>query len=201
MAHADTIPSEAALSIARQIGERLPGVVPPGLAAVKPGMGAELGETFSVWTLKSVEDKTLGFSDEDLPHIAMRTGYWHHQIRCGRQAKAFAWSVNSTPSGAKEWTVTQVAASDIARWIDEAIDWIDRHASGDPLVRLIVMPEYHLHTFWLEEDGHNHFLIVDMPPTFKKLKRRTLYSTEDFLRLLYQEPQAQGIPAQRLTSR
>jgi hypothetical protein len=45
--------------------------------------------------------------------------------------------------------VVEIAKSPIAEKIDEAVEWIDQNAKGDPLVRLLMIPSYFLTAFWL----------------------------------------------------
>lgn len=198
MAHADAFPGYATAAVIRQVGERLSSIAPPQALFPAPGAGPELGETFSVWMLGLNAVTQTDVSNTDIHQLATETGRWHHQVRYGGQAQAFARSMNDSRPGAGGWSVTQLFASHIAARIDEAIDWVDQNVPGDPLVRLVIIPAFHLHAFWLtEENGESQFLVIDMPNTFTKLNYKTLYSVREFLERLSQEPHAQGLPLQR----
>ena len=192
MAHADEIPFETVKAIADQVGQRLASVVTQARLAAPAGpQGADLGETFSVWVL-GLDAVTK--SDQDIGRLAIRTGRWHHQVRYGGRARAFA---RSLPTGPKpdDWAVTQLFESAVAERVDEAVDWVDQNVMSDPLVRLLVMPAYHLHAFWLVEKGLSQLLVVDMPESYTLLKYQTLYCPKTFLDTLAKEQHTQGIPA------
>ncbi len=103
----------------------------------------------------------------------------------------------ATPLGAnaESWSVRELFTSEIAGKIDEAIDWVDRNVKGDPLARLLIVPAFHLHAFWLVESGKSHVVIVDMPRGFSKLEYRKLYTSREFLDALVQEQHIIGITA------
>ena len=187
MAHTESIPVNTVNAIAHQVGQRLATVATPALLAAQAGT---LGETFSVWVLGL--DATTK-SNEALEKLAIQTGRWHHQVRYGGRAQAFARSVPTGPKP-EDWSVTQLFESHIAEQIDKAIDWVDGNAQGDPLVRLLIMPAYHLHAFWLLDQENSELLLVDMPDGYTRLKYETFYSPKDFLETLAQEQHAQGIP-------
>lgn len=191
MAHSDTLPIDTAKAIASQVGQRLASVATPARLAAPAGPpGPDLGETFSVWVL-GLDAVTR--SHEDISKLAVQTGRWHHQIRYGGRPQAFARSV---PTGPKpdDWAVTQLFESRVAERIDEAVDWVDQNVQGDPLVRLLIMPAYYLHAFWLVEPDQSQLLVVDMPDGYTRLKYKTLYDPKIFLDHLAQEQHAQGIP-------
>ncbi|RCJ16849.1 hypothetical protein A6S26_32360 [Nostoc sp. ATCC 43529] len=183
MAYTDTFPDDVLDTVATQIGSRLS--LPSGERAV------EIRETFSVWMLGL--DATTK-PEEPIAKLVTKTGRWHHQISIGSQVRSFA---RSTPYGptAADWSITQVTSdSPIAEAIDEAIDWVDKNVKDDPLVRLVVIPSYYLHVFWLETEKGSHILVVHKPDQYIRLKYETIYSLREFLELLAQEPHALGIP-------
>jgi hypothetical protein len=191
VAHPDALPVDTVKAIADQIGQRLASVATPAQLAAPAGpRGPELGETFSVWLL-GLDAVTK--SHEAIEKLAIQTGRWHHQVRYGGRAQAFA---RSLPVGPKpdDWSVTQLFESRVAERIDAAIDWVDQNVLGDPLVRLLVMPAYHLHAFWLVDEKTSQLLVVDMPDSYTRLRCKTLYSPKEFLDNLAQEQHAQGVP-------
>ena len=94
---------------------------------------------------------------------------------------------------ASNWSVREMFESEIARKIDDAIEWVDQNVKGDPLVRLLVVPAYHLHAFWLKEGNASQVLVVHMPQGFAKLQTGKLYGSKDFLEALAQEQHIVGI--------
>ncbi len=183
MAHADPFPNDILKSVAEQIGPRL--LLPPGAPP------AQLRETFSVWSLGL--DATTR-PKEPIAKLAQPTGRWHHQVSIGNRARAFARSMPLGPAAA-DWSVSQITPdSPIAEAIDKAIDWVDQNVPGDPLVKLLVVPAYYLHAFWLKTDDADQVLVVHKPDQYTRLKYETLYTPRKFLELLAQEPHASGIP-------
>ena len=71
---------------------------------------------------------------------------------------------------------------------------VDQNVTGDPLVRLLVVPAYFLHTFWLEGDDGGKILVVHKPDQYTQLQYETLYTPREFLELLAQLPYVAGIP-------
>lgn len=191
MAHSDTLPIDTQKAIADQVGQRLASVVAAAQLPAPGGCGGPvLGETFTVWVL-GLDAVTR--SNEDLGKLAVQTGRWHHQVRYGGRAQAFARSVPTGPN-AGDWALTQLFESRVAERIDAAVDWVDQHVAGDPLVRLLVMPAFHLHAFWLLENGRSQVLVVDMPDGYTRLAYHTLYTPKEFLDALAREQHAQGVP-------
>lgn len=159
------------------------------------GRQAELVETFAIWTLdarllargcdaakksnakksaakKSAAKKSAAEAGA-LNALACATGHWHHQIKVGGRAAAFARS-----SGSKlkldSASLSGLFVSPLARKIEEAVVWIDgNEAAGgdderDPVVRLLVVPSYQLHVFWLldERENTSEVVVVDAPARF-----------------------------------
>jgi hypothetical protein len=184
MAHADMFPNEVLDSIVEQIGSRL---------SLPPGAGpSEVRETFSIWMLGL--DATTK-PDEPIGKLAKPTGRWHHQISVGGRSSAFARSMPLGPAPT-DWSVTQTSThSDIAEAIDKTIDWIDKNVKRDPLTRLLIVPAYFIHAFWLDYGETSSILIAHMPEQYTKLRYETLYTPKEFLELLAQEPHASGVPA------
>jgi hypothetical protein len=183
MAHADPFPEEVLNSIAAQIGLRL--ILPSGAER------AELRETFSVWLLGL--ESTANWN-QPIARLAVHTGQWHHQISTDGRANAFARSAPFGPTAA-DWSISQVATdSAIAAKIDRAIEWVDKKVSEDALVRLLIVPSYYLHAFWLQTPEHGQIVVIDRPDSYTRLNLETLYIESEFLELLAKERHAEGIP-------
>jgi hypothetical protein len=179
------LPADVLDTVAAQVGAEAGRSL--GAAILQKSM--ELTESFSVWSLGA---DAVAKVHADLAQLAHNTGRWHHQIKIDGKADSFARSMPLGPDAA-DWSVREVFASDVARKIDEGIEWIDRNVPGDPLVRLLVVPAYHLHAFWLTEGGVSQVLVVDMPPGFSKLQPGKLYTSKEFLEALAQEQHVIGI--------
>jgi hypothetical protein len=186
MAHADTLPDDVIDAVAAQVGAEA-GRTFGG--AVLQNRAMELAESFAVWSLGA---DAVPKSGVDLSQLARQTGRWHHQIKIDGKAESFARSMPLGPEAAN-WSVREMFASEIAKRIDDAIEWVDRNVPGDPLVRLLVVPAYHLHAFWLKEGNGSQVLVVDMPHGFTKLQTGKLYSSKEFLEALAQEQYIVGV--------
>lgn len=182
---------------------------------------AELVETFAVWTLdaralleragggraaqKSGAKKSGGVKSAAKPGAlkahARPTGRWHHQIKVGGRAAAFARS-----SGPKlkldSASLRGLFVAPLARKIEAAVVWIDenepdeRDGVRDPVVRLLVVPSHQLHAFWLldEREGTSEVLVVDAPARFDSAGRgRRLLGESEFFELLRRSRPVRGL--------
>lgn len=188
MAHTDTLPNDVLDAVASKVGAPLAEF---GAVATQGQAAAELGETFSVWSLAPTAILT---PDADFQKLVAQTGRWHHQIKISGKAAAFA---RSTPLGAdaNSWDLTQLFQSDISEKIDKAVDWVDHSIKGDPVVRLLIAPSYYLHAFWLSEGNKSQIYVIDVPTSLTHVQAGTLYSTKDFLEKLAQEQPETGFMA------
>jgi hypothetical protein len=228
MAHTDNITQAALQSVAQQVGARLPSLAPGAVAAalaagVSSSTAPALGESLTVYVLSLNAIQNALQSPAPLPGgagngiegVALPTGQWHHQVRYGGRAQAFARSVqdlsgnsavanpvvasSADPPEARnagEAEVTALFASTLAERIDQAVDWIDQNVTGDPLVRLLIAPAYYLHALWLTEDGRDQLLVVDRPESMAAFQYQTLYDGVAFLRQFSTYPPVQGLPTQ-----
>jgi hypothetical protein len=186
MAHADPLPNDVLDSVAAKIGSQIGG----SLGALSlTAATLEMTESFSVWFLgaDAVGDPTI-----DISQSARNTGQWHHQINAGGKPEAFARSQPLGPDAAS-WTIQEFFTSEIAKKIDDAIDWIDQNVTGDPLARLLVVPAYQVHAFWLKEGDASRVVVVDMPAGFSHLQYQKVYTSKEFLEALAKEQHVIGI--------
>lgn len=182
---------------------------------------AELVETFAVWTLgaralapargrgaaeKSGAEKSGAAKSAAkagaLNALARSTGRWHHQIRVGGKAAAFARSAGQKLR-LDSASLRGLFVSPLARKVEEAVGWIDenvpdgRNGVRDPLVRLLVVPSRQLHAFWLldERGGTSEALIVDAPARFDAAagRGRRLLGEQEFLDLLRRSRPVRGL--------
>lgn len=185
MAHTDSLPVDVLDAVAAKVGAPLAEF---GAVAQQAPPAAELCETFAVWSLAPTAILT---PDVDFQKLVTQTGRWHHQIRVGGKAAAFA---RSMPLGADagSWDVTQLFQSDISEKIDQAVDWVDRNVKGDPVVRLLIAPSYYLHAFWLSDGKADQVYVIDVPGNFTHVQPGALYPAKEFLQRLAKEEPASG---------
>jgi hypothetical protein len=194
MPHAPQMPPDLREGLARQLGERLS---PVALRAFSDGQRVEIGESFPVWMLGL---DRIGQVAPKLRPVAADTGLWHHQVRHGSTAPEFARSMREPNVGA--WQLVEVATSELAAKIDEAIAWVDQNVgdaanpADDPVVHLLAVPAYYLTALWLEGQGEDNVVVVHRPEQYHQLEYRRLYPAGEFLARLSQEKPAEGIPRQ-----
>jgi|SRR6185436_17036475 len=180
MAHAESLPNDVLEAVAEQIGAILPGVAD---SADLRDAQVTMGETFELWALGA---DAITQPINDLNQLATQTGRWHHQVAYRGEIGSFA---RSAPLGAEpsSWRVAEFFESPLAKKIDEAINWIDQNTDMDPLVRLLVVPAYQLHAFWLLDAENVQVFVIDCPSQFTYLRSGYLFSQDEFLQSLRQE--------------
>lgn len=161
----------------------------------------EMTENFAVWVINY--DELMQSADEKVSAITIPkpTNRWHHQIRKGGKVTGYA---RSAGSAADALALRQLFDSEIASNIDNAITLLDELEGANPLfqesewvVRLLVVPTYQVHAFWLvsENSEHSLLLLIDGPSQLDGLSRRELISLESFVALLRQLQPATGLIA------
>jgi hypothetical protein len=141
----------------------------------------ELAEHFEVWVL---ERHIARSKEERMASMARRTGRWHHQIRSAGGINHYARSAAYGPDPS-DWLITNLFESALAPKIDETIRWLDTaELTGDPQVRLLVVPYYLLDVFWLESESNDSFVLISKPDAVINMEREHLYPLDDFLGIL-----------------
>lgn len=191
MAHTENLSKDILASVANQIGSSMSSFTGPKLLSAT---SIELTENFSVWSLGADSVCASAQTKTDLQQLAMPTGRWHHQVKFDGAAEAFA---RSTPLGAdpNSWSLREFFVSPIAEKIDKTVDWVDQNTSDDFLVRLLIVPAYQIHAFWLTEDGeaNSYVVIVDAPVQYETIQPFHLYKSQEFLDNLLREQHIVGI--------
>jgi hypothetical protein len=179
MAHVQKIPDQTLQSIAKQIASRISTLRKSDIAAGQ----FSVTESFPVWVLGL--DATTRPA-EDLNSLARRTGYWHHQIWSGTEATHYARSRPEGPDP-NDWALLETVETKSAARISQAIDWIDSNVSGDPDVRMLVIPAYYMTCFWLVEPTKNEIVVADRPAGYGNISYQKIYSSREFLETLAKE--------------
>jgi hypothetical protein len=126
----------------------------------------------------------VGASRQPFETLAIPTGQWHHQIRYRGKARAFARS----SAGA----VDQLAESVLAEKIDAAIEFVDAKLPGNGVARLLVVPAYYVHAFWIHSPTQDDVVVIDRPEG-SALQYQHLYRADEFLQALAGEAHSHGI--------
>lgn len=181
MVHADSIPSEALVNVAEQVGNRITTLLDSELPLHTE---IELAETFQVWMI-GAEPARLWRRTTDLADLVVPTNRWHHQIRFNGEAAAFARS-SPPDEDSDQWLLCELFVSPLAKRIEEGIDRIDAietRIPNNPVVRLLVAPAYQAHAFWLlhEAERTSQVLVIDRPEGFANLPTDRVLSSREFL--------------------
>lgn len=193
MARFKTLPQDVLNSIAHKAGRQLSTIIGPELlvATLGPRPEVRLDETADVWLL---EARSLLEPTDDLSKLAKQTGRWHHQISLAGETVAFCRSTSMGPDP-DDWSVVSVTESQIAKRIDESIRWIDENVQHEEeaVVRLLIVPAYHLHGFWLVSRENERIVLIDAPDEYSGLERNRTYSVPEFLHELRSLPHIDGL--------
>lgn len=252
MPHPDQVSTDNLRNVARQLGGWLDpsaaekfraagrGAVPLAESSDVPGSSSpgaadaaspprafelpafELGESFALYSLGAEDIENGLLYGADLTKLARATERWHHQVKVDKKPVGFA---RSTCKGDADFEVQQIYLSELARYVDEAITWIDRQeeqnpgdAESDPVVRLLVVPVYQVHAFWLckpgadvkpyaaasnaatrvgsgawPKGGESHVLVIDAPRHLDGLRPDTLLGSKEFLEAFRGKEQFGGL--------
>ena len=165
----------------------------------------ELGENFLMACLSDKEifdDKSL---DRDLGDLVKLTGRRHHQLKHqlirGKRAFAYARTVV-----ARNETLCQLFATNLAPKIQDAIRWLDRHekdefAEGTWRVRLVTVPTFHTHAFLIQQlengkvvsTGESKILVIKTTEWMDELSYEQLFTTENFLQAFKKQTPILGV--------
>lgn len=152
----------------------------------------ELAESFEVWFLGG---NAIAKRHSSIASLAHRTGYWHHQLRCGGEAVQHARSMPFGP-GDKDWEVHAVLHSDLAANVDKGIDLIDADpAMEKAYVRMLIAPAYLTTALWIQvSDGTERILVVDSPASYQSLVKGQFLLSAEYLSALASERHSEGLP-------
>jgi hypothetical protein len=187
MAQVEELPTDVLAVVASQIGARLN---QGARNAIGRGVPVVIAESFPVYMLPLDATTLPGL---DISDLAVPTGLWHHQVRQGQIAQDFARSMPTGPR-AEDWRVEEFSTSPIARSIDAAAQWLDINVGSNASVRLLIIPAFYLHVFWLFDPKQSEIIVVDRPANYGMLEYERVYSASDFLAILRQLPHAAGVP-------
>ncbi len=141
-----------------------------------------LGEDLEVWSVDFARLKTA----KSLGEIAAPTGYWHHLIRHGGQARQLAMSKLNTKTGLRQFHA--LLESDLSEKIDQAMDWLDKHDKTDAKARFLSILPLGIHAFWLVRGKTQRVVLIDSVWPIKGLVTEHLYTAGQFLKIVAKQP-------------
>jgi hypothetical protein len=198
----ETASTTALEKIAGEIGEFIgQGQAPPffsdALHELNPDEGMpsyDLTDTFAVWVLDEEALSTKRTSS--LSEMARFAERWHHQIRQGGEVAVYARSVGSDGS---DLSFQQLAQSELARSIDQAISLVDtyeKELAGDWLVRLLIVPSYQAYAFWLvnqSSEKDSKVLLIEGAEQLSGVSRTEFFTDDRFVELLRRTRPVMGL--------
>lgn len=153
-------------------------------AVTSPSPAFTLEETFEVYMLgTNLIDRAIE-SGKDLIDFAKPTHRSHHQVKINNAPVGFARSLIDD-----ERQVSQLFISDLAKAYDRSIKWLETFeaehedlTTEDRLVRVLIVPAYHVHAFWLfsQELRKSELLVIEAPAELKRLETNRLLSSREF---------------------
>jgi hypothetical protein len=186
MAYTRTLPQEVLTEIARQIGNRQPPPPPHDSDPVQPVQ--TIAETFEVWSLITGVTKEYEAGNRELASLARPSGVWHHQLRTGENATAFARSkpLGPTPD---TWSLRALFWSPLATTIAKAIEWADSNVPDQVEARLLSVRFQQTEAFWfvtapdseLAPKWNDKLYILTAPKQLLTLQPGTLVDSKAFL--------------------
>lgn len=119
-------------------------------------------------------------------------GRWMNLLKANTRYIGYSLS---TPIGPKEtdWMVDCVVKAKLAAEISKSLQWIHKKVEGDGVIRLLSVPDYHLHALTITLDNDIRIVVVNIPATVKNLRKHLVYSLKDFLDELIKHPIIQGV--------
>lgn len=200
----DAVDNAALNKVADDIGELIDETAPSalfefeGLNESLQWTSYEMTDTFAVWMIDY--DEVMSYRQgSDAFSMPKSIDRWHHQIRQGGTATGYARSAGAQPDAEG---LREVVGSELAARIDAAITVLDdlekkdtALAEEDWVVRLLVIPAYQVHAFWLvnEASQTSRVLIIDGPAQLERVARQELISLESLIDLLRAAPPAAGL--------
>jgi hypothetical protein len=74
---------------------------------------------------------------------------------------------------------------------------VDKIAPDDSPVRLLLIPAYFVHAFWIGSEDNARLVLIHKPDSVSGLDYGQAYAASEFLRRLIQQPHVIGIPPER----
>jgi hypothetical protein len=129
-----------------------------------------------------------------------RTGQWHCQIKRGDAAKDYA-TTKEPAADNPLWQVVAVGRSALPARLDMAISWVEKHARGDPMVRLLYAPSHDVTALWLEQPDRDEVVVALAPKAYAKLRTEEVLAGDSFLEILSGYKPIVGVPLGRTKRR
>jgi hypothetical protein len=215
MAHTDNISPEALNSVARQIADLVERGIETRLdveSALPDEAKSEseseqktpltIGDSFRICKLKdsALQNIRGGKAGGDLSDWVEQSDLFFHLILSNGKPKAFARSVFPLKDATEE-SLYQLNVSSLPELIDQAVETIKQNkerdplVDGDPVVRLLEIPSYHLISLWLydEQRRESRVLTVLAPERYEKLQPEQFLNTEAFFEGLREQSPLEGI--------
>lgn len=215
MAHTDNISREALANVARQIADLVERGVETRLdvesaspdeakseSAPEEKTPLIIGDSFRICGLKGSALQNIGdgTAKGDLSEWVAPSDLFFHLILLQGKPKAFARSL-SPSEDATEASLCQLNVSSLPELVEQAVEMIKQNqehdpvVGGDPIVRLLEIPAYHLISLWLYDERRHESRVLNVvaPKRYAKLQPGRFLNTETFFEGLREQPPLEGI--------
>jgi|CXWL01.1.fsa_nt_gi hypothetical protein len=166
----DSLNEDVRQQIALLIGQRL--ALAP-ISALNKSRKLGLGESIAVTELRN----HLKVNEFITPVFK---GRWMNLIKVGNRYIGYSLS---SPVGPKEtdWMVDCIVKAKLAATLSKALHWTYENVEGDGTIRLLFVPDYHLHALTITLENEVRVVVFDKPSTLNSLRKFVVYRLDDFL--------------------
>lgn len=194
MAHFKNLPAEIESVIQEKMGQ----LTSPLIESLGGSpMVITLHETVDIWLLPA---NMITQPTDSIRELAKPTGQYHHQLKASSVPIAYG-RTRALGTDPADWSVEGVFHStDFAQQFELTINEIDNAGLSDNLqARLLSVPAYHLHAFWLidstapEDDSRQLIVVIEAPSEYGFELRTKHYTPTEFLNKLRQVRHVQGL--------
>jgi hypothetical protein len=189
MARLNILKKTARISVAKQVAAR---ATRAARAARLSGVPVRLAEEFEVWKLLP---KAIEIPQARLSKVAEKTGYWQHLIRHGKVAREIV--TTRADAAGRKFQVHALGNELLAEKYDSAIQWLDANDSSDAIVRVLVVPTFVLHAFWLFSSKEDRVVLVDAMKPVEGIAPEREYSSQEFLGAIVKQHIKQKLPSEK----
>ena len=175
-------------------------------SAIPPGGPNDVDELLTSYSIWYVDEDGIKDGGDRIENFASFTSNWHHEIGRTRTGGSgdprSVRTLGSITSQAKAypdetWEIVafteDIPGTELAREIRNAAYWVDQHAAGDFLLRLLILPSRYMHCFWLDWANEDGIVIIDAP-SGTGFEYQRIYSKDEFLTNLRRSRAPAGIP-------
>jgi hypothetical protein len=162
-----------------------------GLVASDPSL-LTFGRTFQIWLLSKAGVEDAAQHNRDVRAIAQPSGTWHHELWA--QGAVAGSAISRQAPDAQLHVESAIYQQPRGMSINPAVAKLEQlQLPGDPLIRLLYAPAYHVYALWLIGEGcrETQVLIADAGP-WLDLQMNEIMKSPAFLKELARQESIPG---------